>query len=154
MNKKLTTKDIAQGAVFAAVYVALTLVNPLSFGAFQFRIAAVLSVLPLFLKRLKPAGILAVGIANLWSPFGIIDVAFGCSIWIITYYLLDRLPVGVWVKALLSGVVAALLVAAEIVIMAGGRFLILFLGILVPQEIAMAIGCLVFPKLLERIKLN
>lgn len=147
MSEKYSTRDIAISGVFIAVYVVLTMINPLSFGAVQFRTAAIISVLPLFVKKLKIAGVLGVAIANLWSPFGFIDVVFGCSIWLITYYLLDRIPVSRYIIAVLSGIVAALLVAAEILIVAGGKYLPLFIGILIPQEIAMLLGCFIFSKM-------
>lgn len=61
------SKRIARTAVIAALYACLTYVNPLSYGAIQFRISEALTVLPLFYVEAIPA--LAIGclLANVLS---------------------------------------------------------------------------------------
>ena len=72
------TRFLVQCALIAAAYAALTLLlSPLSFGPLQARLSETLTVLAYF----SPAAVagLSVGcaIANLWSPFGILDIVFG-----------------------------------------------------------------------------
>jgi len=69
---------LAQAAIIAALYAAVTLAVPfLSYGPVQFRLAEALTILPV----LTPAAIpgLAIGcfIANLGSPYGMVDIIFG-----------------------------------------------------------------------------
>ncbi len=71
------TRALCQTAVVAALYVALTTLNPLSWGAIQFRVANMLCALPFKDKRYAPAVLLGIAIANATSPFGPVDVAFG-----------------------------------------------------------------------------
>lgn len=71
------TKALCQTAVVAALYVALTTLNPLSWGVIQFRVANMLCALPFKDKRYAPAVLLGIAIANATSPFGPVDVLFG-----------------------------------------------------------------------------
>jgi len=72
------TRFITQAAVIAAAYAALSLVfAPISFGAVQFRVSEVLTLLPLFTPAAIPGLFIGCIIANLASPFGIIDIVFG-----------------------------------------------------------------------------
>lgn len=78
--KKKTTLYITQAAVIAALYVALTYVSNtlgLAYNAIQFRLSEVLTVLPVFTPAAIPG--LAIGciIANISSPFGVVDIICG-----------------------------------------------------------------------------
>lgn len=75
-------------ALIAAAYAVTTLaIAPLSFGAMQFRVSEVLTILPAFTPLAIPG--LAIGclIANLFSPFGIIDIVFGTLATLIAAFL-------------------------------------------------------------------
>lgn len=74
---KLNTADLVKAGVIAALYIALTLLNPLSYGAIQFRFSEFLNNLAPFNKRYIWALTLGCAIANLNSPLGIYDVIFG-----------------------------------------------------------------------------
>ncbi|MFB3888587.1 MAG: QueT transporter family protein [Candidatus Bathyarchaeia archaeon] len=77
MNLKLSSKDVALTIVFAALYAALVYINiPLSFSAFQFRVAGVLR--PAIGKKWVLAFGYAIGVvaANVFSPFGAWDLLF------------------------------------------------------------------------------
>ncbi len=54
------TRALCQTAVVAALYVALTTLNPLSWGAIQFRVANMLCALPFKDKRYAPAVLLGI----------------------------------------------------------------------------------------------
>lgn len=75
--KKHSVHEMCRVAIIAAVYVALTMVNPISWGTMQFRVANLVCVLPFLDRRYSPAILLGVGLANAFSPLGITDVAFG-----------------------------------------------------------------------------
>ena len=78
--KNKSTLFITQAAVIAALYVALTYASNalgLAYNAVQFRLSEILTILPVFTPAAIPG--LAIGciIANLSSPFGIIDIVCG-----------------------------------------------------------------------------
>lgn len=69
---------LAQGAVIAALYVALTLLfAPISFGPAQLRVAEALTILPLFAPAAVPGLFLGCILAN-WIGGGVVlDIVFG-----------------------------------------------------------------------------
>lgn len=75
-NRNLTT--LVRMAAAAAIYVAVTLsVAPLSFGAVQFRLSEVLTLLCFYKTEYCYALILGCAISNLFSPLGMLDMFFG-----------------------------------------------------------------------------
>ena len=62
--KKHSVHEMCRVAIIAAVYVALTMVNPISWGTMQFRVANLVCVLPFLDRRYSPAILLGVGLAN------------------------------------------------------------------------------------------
>jgi len=78
MPKKFGSSFLVKNAIIAAVYVALTAsLAPISFGPVQFRLSEVLVLLAFLNWRTIPGLTLGVLIANIYSPFGIFDMAFG-----------------------------------------------------------------------------
>ena len=77
-NSRSTTLFLAQGAIIAAMYVALTLIfAPISFGAVQVRIAEVLTILPMFTPAAIPGLFIGCLIANGIGGGILLDVIFG-----------------------------------------------------------------------------
>ena len=75
---KIDEKDVVQNGLLAAMYVALTiLLAPISFNAIQFRVSEILVLVCFFDKKKMIGLVLGCLIANLVSPLGIIDIAFG-----------------------------------------------------------------------------
>lgn len=71
---------ITESAVIASLYVALTWVSGivgLSYGSIQFRISEVLTILPVFTPAAIPGLTVGCIIANLNSPYGLLDVCIG-----------------------------------------------------------------------------
>ncbi len=78
--KKKSTLFLTQAAVIAALYVALTYVSNalgLAYNAVQFRLSEILTVLPVFTPAAIPGLTIGCLIANISSPFGIIDILCG-----------------------------------------------------------------------------
>ena len=76
--KNFSTRALARGAMIAALYAVLTLLlQPLSFGAIQFRFSEALTVMPMLAADAVPG--LAVGclLANLLGGAPWFDVVFG-----------------------------------------------------------------------------
>ena len=77
---KINIRQMAFVGVVAATYAALTLAVPgIGYGPIQFRIAEVLCILPFFFPITVPALFIGCAIANLLSPYGLLDVVAGSS---------------------------------------------------------------------------
>lgn len=80
--KKKTTLYITQAAVIAALYVALTHVSNalgLAYNSVQFRLSEILTVLPVFTPAAIPGLTIGCIIANISSPFGVVDIICGSA---------------------------------------------------------------------------
>lgn len=78
--RKNNTRTLAKAALIAAAYVALTWVSEtlgLGFGAVQFRLSEVLTILPVFTPAAIPGLTLGCALANAASPLGPVDIAVG-----------------------------------------------------------------------------
>lgn len=130
----MKTKEMCRMALVAALYVALTTLNPLSWGAVQFRVANVLCAIPLVKKSYAPAVLLGIAIANAASPFGPVDVLFGLAAEGIAYAWVVWGPLK-WmpavVKAFILSLCVALIVGSELVLMTGAPFWAVGPGLLV-----------------------
>lgn len=77
-TKRKSTVYLVQGALIAAIYAALTyFIQPLSFGAQQFRFSEALTILPALTPAAIPGLTIGCLIANLGSPYGIADIICG-----------------------------------------------------------------------------
>lgn len=74
---KLSSKKLVTAAVIGALYAALTMVNPLSYGPIQFRVSEVLCILPFFFPESALGLTVGCVIANVIGPYGAIDIVFG-----------------------------------------------------------------------------
>lgn len=91
--RKLTTRDLTLAAIIAAAYAALTMLLPgPSYGYTQFRIAEALTVLPFLFPAAAPG--LAVGclVANLLSPYGLLDIVCGTAATALAAFLTAKMP--------------------------------------------------------------
>lgn len=72
----MKTNRLVRGAVIAALYAMLTLTLP-AYGALQFRLSEIMTLLAYFDAFYIIPLTIGCAIANLASPFGIVDVIFG-----------------------------------------------------------------------------
>lgn len=78
MARLISTRSMVRGALIASFYVVITLVlSGVSFSAVQIRVAEALTVLPFFFPEAVWGVALGVALANLFSPFGVLDLLFG-----------------------------------------------------------------------------
>lgn len=142
----LKAKDLCRTALIAALYVALTTLNPLSWGVVQFRVANVLCAVPLFKKDYASAVLLGIGIANATSPFGPVDVLFGLAAEGIAYALIVWGPLK-WIlataKAFILSLCVTLIVGAELVLMTGAPFWAVGPGLFVGTLVVVEAGVLI-----------
>lgn len=86
MNSK--TKKMANIALVAALYATITMaLGFISYGPIQFRIAEVMTLLPLFGKEYIVALTLGCFIANIMSAYGLADIILGTLATLISVYL-------------------------------------------------------------------
>lgn len=91
--RKCTTKDLTLAAVVAALYAALTLALPgPSYGYAQLRVAEALTVLPFLFPATAPGLMVGCLVANLLSPYGMVDVVCGTSATALAAFLTMKMP--------------------------------------------------------------
>lgn len=76
------TRRLVEGAMIAALYVALTLFSRLlgiADGAVHFRLSEALTVLPVFTPAAVPGLTIGCLLANLGSPYGVADILSGTA---------------------------------------------------------------------------
>ena len=108
--KNPRTAKLAQGAVIAALYVALTIVfAPISFREIQVRIAEALTILPLFSGAAVPGLFIGCLLANFIGGAAVPDIIFGSLATLIgaigTRMLRNRKPVLGTIPPILSNTV-------------------------------------------------
>lgn len=78
MNKNFfTTKYMVQASIIAALYIVLTLINPMSWGPIQCRISEALTILPIFFPQAIPGLFVGCIISNMIGGFGMVDIVVG-----------------------------------------------------------------------------
>lgn len=93
MKIKLTPRFLAQVGIVAGLYAGLTIAfHPISYGPLQVRISEALTVLPFLFPAAIPGLALGCAIANLFGPFGLIDVVVGSSLTLMAALLTARMP--------------------------------------------------------------
>mgnify|MGYP000922994853 CR=1 FL=1 len=148
----MKTKDLCKAAIVIALYVALTALNPIGYGVVQLRFSAILSVLPFFKKEYKFPLIIGVALANIFSPLGMIDVAAGILIWAIAYVAIDRLPLTIPVKLVLTAAESAVIVASELSLMLRVPFSVALISVFISQSIVLLVGWVAFRTVFKNYK--
>ena len=91
--RKFTTKDLALAAVVAAAYAVLTMLLPgPSFGYAQLRVAEAFTVLPFLFPATAPGLLVGCLVANLLSPYGMVDVICGTAATGLAAFLTMKMP--------------------------------------------------------------
>lgn len=98
---KIPTRSLVIGAMVAALYVALTLLlQAISFGAIQLRVAEAMTLLPVLFPQSIPGLFIGCLIANLVSQYGILDIVFGSLATLLAALLTWKLRKNLWLAAL------------------------------------------------------
>ena len=90
MNKK-QIRLLTQIPLIGALYVVLTLINPISYGMFQFRLSTLLMGVPFYKPQLSLGILIGVMISNIPSPLGPIDILSGFLIQSVSLYVFNRI---------------------------------------------------------------
>ena len=89
--RKFNTKDLTLAAVVAALYATLTMALP-AFSPIQLRVSEALTVLPFLFPVTAPGLVVGCLVANLLSPYGIVDVVCGTAATGLAAFLTARMP--------------------------------------------------------------
>ena len=112
-RRTFTVRDLAQGAIIAAVYALLTIfLAPISSGLVQCRVSEAMSVLPYFTFSAVPGLFIGCLLANLLTGAPIYDVVFGSLATLIAAFITYKMrnTVSKYMAPLPSVVVNALVV--------------------------------------------
>lgn len=109
--KRIDTKYIVKAGVIAAIYFVVTiLLGSVSYGPIQFRISESLVVLPM----VEPAAIWGVFIgcllANIGSPFGLLDILGGSLVTLLAAYLTSK--TNIFYKSILPPIILNALIVS------------------------------------------
>lgn len=157
MNNKI--KDLVRLSLVATFYVVLTILNPFSYDAIQFRISEILLFLCFFRKDYSIALILGCFIANIFSPMMLYDMFFGtlataltCLCIIFSKHLIVTIIYPILFNSILVGV--------ELYLVYNTSFIINALYVGLGEMVVVIIGFFIFKHLrknsffLELIKAN
>jgi uncharacterized membrane protein len=87
----MDTKKLLKVSLVAAIYAVITYVlAPISFGAVQFRLSEVMTLLAFVDPLYVPALTLGCAIANLFSPAGVLDVIVGTAATFIATFAMSK----------------------------------------------------------------
>lgn len=149
MNKKI--KDIARLSLVAAMYIVLTVINPLSFGAIQFRISEILMFLIFFRKDYSISLIVGCFISNLFSDIIIYDIIFGTTATILACICIAYSK-NIILPIIFASLFNSVLVGYEIYLAYETPFIINALYVFIGEFMVMVIGCLIFNKLKNNVQ--
>lgn len=162
--KKKTTLFITQAAVIAALYVALTYISNslgLAYNAVQFRLSEVLTVLPAFTPAAIPGLTIGCIIANISSPFGIVDIAAGSfatlSAAVVSYLLRKIRFKGIPMLSTIPPVIFnAVIIGLEIMLLENGEPAVFFISaaqILAGQTVMCVVAGIPFMQAVKRTRI-
>lgn len=91
--RKASVQQLTLAAMVAAVYAVLTIAIPiLSYGPLQLRVSEALTVLPLLFPAAAPGLFVGCFVANLLSPYGLIDLVCGTAATGLAAILTTKMP--------------------------------------------------------------
>lgn len=111
MMNSMNTRRLTHAAIIAALYAAITFaLQPISFGAVQFRISEAFTILPMLFIEAVPGLFAGCLIANILCGAAIYDIILGSIATLIAAMLTRKLRNNFWLAALMPVVVNSLIV--------------------------------------------
>ena len=118
--------------------------------AIQIRVSEMLAVIPFFNRKYIPGIILGVGIANLFSGLGVMDVVVGVGIAVISYTISYFIK-NAWVNAAQYSLLCGVFVGLMLWLVAGIPFWFSFVTITISTLITTFIGTFIFARIGDRV---
>ena len=157
MNNKI--KDIVRLSIIAALYVVLTVLNPFSYNAIQFRISEILVLLCFFRKDYSIALIIGCFISNFFSSFMLYDIVFGTFATILACICV-MCSKNIYLSIIYPILFNSIIVGFELSLVTDISFALNALYVGIGEAVVMIVGVIIFSKLrnnnsfLEMIKAN
>ncbi len=148
MNKKILI--MIRLSLVAAMYVVLTIFNPFSYDAIQFRISEILVFLCFYRKDYSIGLILGCFISNLFSPMMLYDITFGTFATILAVVCI-MFSKNIYIASIFPVIFNGIIVAFELFLAFKQPFLISMGSVALGEAVVMVVGVIVF-KLLEKNK--
>lgn len=139
-------KILTYNAILSALYIVLTLISPFSFGLINFRAADIIQVVACLDKRTRIGISLGMVLANLFSPYGIIDVLTAIVICLISFYFGWRIK-GEKIRVGFLILTVSIAVATEICFMNNVPFLAIFAAMIISETLMCSAGYAIMKKL-------
>jgi len=112
------TKFLLKNGLLAALYVILTMgLAPISYGPVQVRISEFMTLLAFVNQRYVPGLVLGCFLANIGSPFGVMDMVVGTFATFIAVYGMRFCP-NIYLASLLPVAANGVIVGAELMYLA------------------------------------
>jgi len=93
MTKRINSRYLARMGIIAGLYFALTVAfGSFAYGPVQVRISEALTVLPFLWPAAIPGLTIGCALANLFGPFGMMDVIVGSLLTLVAALLTTRMP--------------------------------------------------------------
>jgi len=168
-QEKLTVRDLAQIAIVAAIYVALTITPPLnaiSYGAYQFRISEMMNFMAFYNRKYIIGVTIGCMIANLFSPLWIdVFVGGGSTLVFLTLgvVLFSKVKPGYllngWLRKdfFLFSIffsISMVTIAIELNIVTGAPFLLTWFTTAIGECASLLVGAILIDKISKRIDLT
>ena len=149
--KQTKTKLLALNGVIAALYAVFTMINPLSFGALQFRVSTLLLPLSVYLPQVRVGLVIGTAIGNMNSSLGVIDVIVGSLVSAIAVFLVPKAKAK-WAMAILYALDSGVLVALELYYCFKTPILYNILTVGISGILLYSFGLVVMPKIAVVVK--
>src|SRR5699024_6405199 len=100
----MNTRFLARQAAVAAIYMVLTIVlSGISYGPLQFRVSEVMTLLPFYNEEYIWGITVGCILANIASPFGIVDIIVGSFASFLAAVIMSRMK-NIWLASLMPAI--------------------------------------------------
>ncbi len=142
---KIKTELLVSNAMIAALYAVLTLsLAPISYGALQFRLSEIMTLIAFFNPNLIFGLTVGCFIANLFSPLGIVDVIFGTTATFLALFTM-RYTKNIFTASLMPVVYNGIIIGLELYLIENVPFIAGFLSVAAGEFVVVSIiGVCVF----------
>lgn len=149
--KKFTAKQLTISALIAAIYMVVTIINPFSYPAIQFRISEILVLLVFIDKKYIPGLLLGCILSNLNSPLGMLDVFIGTLASFLSFYLISKTK-NLFIATLWPSLCNGILVGLELYLLGEVPSLLLAMGSVALGEFVVVsiLGYIIFKIILSK----
>lgn len=148
--KNLSVLRLVNMAAVAAVYAVLTVaISPLAYGDLQFRFSEILVLLCFYNKDYIISLALGTAIANLFSPFALIDVPFGTLATILAVICIWKSK-NIYLAAIFPVLFNGIIVGGELAFEYGMPYWWAAVSVAVGEAGVMCVGVIVFRTVLQR----